>query len=192
MAVFLVESLTTGGVVPLSFALERGQALVLRGASGVGKTRVLRALADLDPHSGDVWLNGQAQAQIDAPDWRRQVCLVPAESAWWEDTPAEHFESWPPTALQQLGLTRAIEETGTALLSSGERTRLALLRAWSVSPRVLLLDEPSANLDAINRRRLTDLLNVWCREHGLIVVCASHDAALHVGLEAFELEVQAQ
>lgn len=190
MACFEAISLGAGAIAPVSFALERGEALVISGSSGVGKTRCLRALADLDLHTGVVQLDGISQNEIPAHAWRRQVALVPAESAWWHDTTALHFEQWPVAGLKQLQLAPELGKSPVSRLSSGERARLSILRAWQSEPPVLLIDEPGANLDRANQRRLESLLSEWRHDRGLILVCASHDPDLHRRLEAKQLTVR--
>ena len=58
-----------------------GEIVTLRGASGSGKTLLLRAIADLDPHKGEVSLNGVARSGMTGPEWRRRVRFVAAEAA---------------------------------------------------------------------------------------------------------------
>lgn len=132
------------------FRLADGECLAVRGPSGAGKTLLLRALADLDPNEGDVRLDGRARATTSAPEWRRRVTYVATEPGWWADTVAEHFADWaavsPLTAA--LGLPADCRLWPVARLSSGERQRLALVRALVQRPRVLLLDEPTGALDA--------------------------------------------
>lgn len=158
----------------MSFALDGSQCLALSGPSGVGKTRLLRAMADLEPHEGLVTLDGTASAEVPAPEWRRRVALVPAESAWWERTAAAHFPAWPPPDLDTLLLDERIGGRPVEQLSTGERQRLALLRALAAGPDVLLLDEPTANLDADNAARLDRVVDELRRRRGVCVVRVGH------------------
>lgn len=131
------------------FQLADGECLAVRGPSGAGKTLFLRALADLDPNEGDVWLDGRARAATPAPEWRRRVTYVAAEPGWWADTVAEHFADWAAASplVTELGLPAECRLWPVARLSSGERQRLGLVRVLVQSPRVLLLDEPTGALD---------------------------------------------
>ena len=76
---------------------------------------------------------------------------------------------------QRARLTPAILDKPVMQLSSGERQRLALLRLLSNRPRVLLLDEPTANLDPENTRRIEALVTEYRREHDAAVIWVSHD-----------------
>lgn len=172
---FEVRDLAVPGVEPVSFSLEPGGAASLAGPSGVGKTRLLRAMADLEPHDGEVRLDGTPSGAVAPREWRRRVALVPAESAWWERTVAEHFPAWPPTHMEALALAPAMGERSVEHLSSGERQRLALLRALAAEPGVLLLDEVTANLDRENAQRV-DAVVERLRERGVAVVRVGHDS----------------
>ena len=173
---FEVKDLQGPNVPPVSFSLEAGEVLTVQGESGVGKSQLLRALADLSPHEGEVRLDGAEQQEMPATEWRRQVGLVPAESGWWADTVAEHFPRRPSEDWwQRLKLRPALWESPVDRLSSGERQRLAVLRALVLTPRVLLLDEPTANLDRDNASAMADVLLDYVREHGAAAVWISHN-----------------
>ncbi len=173
-----VENLTVPGLRPVSFSLGTGECLAVRGPSGAGKTLLLRAIADLDPNSGEVLLDGTARQDMTAPLWRRQVGYVPAESGWWADRIGEHFADWPRALplVQRLGLPAASEDWPVARASTGERARLALVRALMAGPQVLLLDEPTAALDPASAAAVEALV-AECRAKGLSVLWVSHDAA---------------
>ncbi len=154
-----------------------GQCVGLSGPSGSGKSLFLRALADLDPHEGRMALDGMAAEAMPAHQWRRQVGLLPAESAWWFDTVGQHCDAWPLDALRQLGFTPEVLGWSVTRLSSGERQRLSLLRLLARSPRILLLDEPTANLDVQNTERVEQLLGAFRAAHQAGIIWVSHDTA---------------
>jgi putative ABC transport system ATP-binding protein len=172
-----IEQLQYHHSTPLSFNLMAGECVCLSGASGTGKSLLLRAVADLDPHQGEIFLNGQACSRMSAPTWRRQVMLLAAESRWWGDTVGAHFSTPVPEYFAELGLSIDSLNWEIKRLSSGERQRLALLRLLSQQPAVLLLDEPTANLDAVNVTRVEHLILRYRHEHQASLLWVSHDPA---------------
>ncbi len=174
---FVVRNLRIVGLPPLDFSIPRGAVLAISGPSGSGKTRLLRALADLDAAPGEVSLDGTALLRVPGPAWRRRVGLLPAEPRFWAPTVADHFPEPPSTdLLRKFGLPPEIRNGAPRRLSTGERARLAILRLLAHEPEVLLLDEPTANLDAANRDRIVRYLADWRRARRAPVVWASHTA----------------
>jgi len=172
-----IRQLRTGLIGPVDLHLAAGEIAVVSGVSGAGKSLLLRAIADLDPNAGDVALQGRARAAIPAPEWRRLVGLVPAESGWWAPVVGAHFLPTPNPApmLAALGLPEALDWE-VARLSSGERQRLALVRALQLGPKVLLLDEPTSALDPDSVGEAEKLIRAQAAQ-GRAVLLVSHDAA---------------
>lgn len=171
-----IEALRSDGLGPIDLAVAAGECVCLSGPSGAGKTRLLRAIADLDPHGGVVSLDGVAAVRMPPPVWRRAVALLPADSRWWGERVVEHFPRGAQPDLAQVGLPQAALQWPVERLSSGERQRLALLRVLANQPKVLLLDEPTANLDAHNAERIEALISEYRRTHSAAVIWVSHDA----------------
>ena len=126
-----------------------------------------------------------------APQWRRLVTYVAAESGWWHDTVGPHF---PPetdfsTTFPKLGIAPSHADVPVHRLSTGERQRLALLRALCLESRVLLLDEPTSSLDPESvekvERLLCELLSA-----GTAIILVTHDAeqAVRMGTRHVRLE----
>lgn len=178
-----LRGLRPHGLAPLDLDIAAGELVLLSGPSGAGKSVLLRAIADLDPHPGEAWLERQARAALPPALWRRRVALLPAEPAWWADSVGAHF---PPAFsrdaqglewLQQLGFAAAVLEWRVARLSTGERQRLALARLLAHRPEVLLLDEPTANLDPDNCARVEALVTGYRERRPAAVLWVSHDPA---------------
>ena len=170
-----VENIVSHNLGPVSLDLSAGECVCLSGPSGAGKTLLLRAIADLDPHSGLVWLDGVECQHLRAHEWRRRVALLPAESHWWYPTVGEHFLHADVAPVELLGFEREVMAWQVSRLSSGERQRLALLRMLTHQPQVLLLDEVSANLDQENVQRVETLIADYRAEHSAAVLWVSHD-----------------
>ena len=175
-------------------AFERGRLHAVTGPSGSGKTTLLHIIAGLElPDGGDVLVDGREVASLDRAGRARlraaqigyvgqQPGLVPFLSAL-ENVQlalalrgAESHER-AVEALRSVGLEERIQQR-VARLSTGERGRVALARALAGRPAVLLADEPTSRLDEANALAAAALLSQLAREHGVAIVCATHDRAV--------------
>jgi sulfonate transport system ATP-binding protein len=156
----------------ITLTIRAGEFVALLGRSGSGKTTLLRALAGLDPISGGALEVPQARAAV-----FQEPRLMPWKRAWRNVTlgldipqPRERARA----ALAEVGLAHR-ENAWPATLSGGEAQRVALARALVREPRLLLLDEPFAALDALTRIRMHQLiLSLW-RRHRPAVLLVTHD-----------------
>jgi molybdate transport system permease protein len=156
--------------------------LALLGPSGAGKTLTLRLLAGLMRPAGGARIALGARGLHDEPVERRELGYVPQQPAllprrdvWRQVTFGAHAQ--PGLAawwIERLGLA-GLEDRLPEELSGGQQRRVALARALAVQPRVLLLDEPFAGLDAPVRDRLRRELRRLQREAGLSTVLVTHD-----------------
>jgi len=171
-----INALTRLHIGPINLSLADGEVIAITGPSGSGKSVLMRAIADLDPNEGSLRTQSGARAEMPAPAWRRKVAYLPAESGWWADTVSEHFEKPNEADLASLGLSPKAMSWEVARLSSGERQRLAFLRLLEHAPDVLLLDEPTAPLDAHNTA-LFEARLTHCIASGVSVILVTHDPA---------------
>lgn len=171
-----LEQLKVYGLDPVSFEVGAGECLAVQGPSGSGKTVLLRAIADLDPAEGRIFLDETDHTSITGPAWRSRVRYAAAEPGWWGETPRSHFTDaqGAEKLTRALGLEREALDRPVARLSTGERQRLALARALEDSPQVLLLDEPTGALDARATARAEKLLKQELKR-GRTILLVSHD-----------------
>ncbi|MGB3071746.1 MAG: ATP-binding cassette domain-containing protein [Ottowia sp.] len=171
-----LQRLTVG---PIGLRMREGECVSVMGPSGSGKSVLLRMLADLDPHEGDAFLDDRACSAMPAPEWRRLVTYVPAEAGWWAETVAEHFapDADLPVLLPAVGIDPAARQWPVARLSTGERQRLALLRALRPANRVLVLDEPTSGLDPSAVAQVEQLLAKHLAGPGRALLLVTHDRA---------------
>ena len=160
---------------PVSFDLQPGECVCITGPSGAGKSMLLRAVADLIPHIGDAQLDDLKCSEMKPSRWRQQVGYLPAESHWWSERVGDHFPDPPEAGFSQLGFTPQVMDWQVSRLSTGEKQRLALLRLLANQPHALLLDEPTASLDAVNVRNVETMIRDYQQKHSAPVLWISHD-----------------
>lgn len=187
----VVDSLKVHGLAPASFEVPSGGCLVVRGASGTGKTLLLRALADLDPAPGRIVADGIERFSVPGPEWRRRVRYCSAEPGWWAEIAEAHFSDIDRAlgVAAALGLHAARFGQPVAELSTGERQRLALVRALEDDPPVILLDEPTAALDEASTAKVEALLADRLEAGAsLVLVTHSLEQARRIGASALMLQ----
>lgn len=170
-----IQRLRYRNVGPIDLTIETSECVMLSGPSGAGKTLMLKAIADLEPHDGQVYLGTTKAAEMRPNKWRKKVGMLPSESDWWHDTVGEHFSETNSPWLDMLGFNVDVMGWRVSRLSSGERQRLALLRLLCNLPKVLLLDEPTANLDPESTLKVEKLLESYSRQQESSFLWTSHD-----------------
>jgi ABC-type iron transport system FetAB ATPase subunit len=177
-SVLKIRGLKRPGLEPVDLDVAGGECVAISGPSGAGKSILLRAIADLDPNSGRISLKDRPRESMPAPDWRRRVMYVPAESGWWSERVADHFADPDMAAplAARLGFGPDVLDWEVSRLSTGERQRLALARALVMSPEVLLLDEPTSGLDPETAVKVESMLHERVAD-GIGVLIVTHDAA---------------
>ncbi len=157
----------------LNLTIRSGEFVALLGASGSGKTTLLRILAGLDaPDGGEAWVPESRTVVFQEPRlvlsskvWRNVVVGLP---------PALATRERAVEALSEVGLA-ARADAWPSTLSGGEAQRAALARALVREPRLLLLDEPFAALDALTRLKMQRLIGELCQTHGPATLLVTHD-----------------
>jgi len=181
---------------PTDINLNAGDRVSLSGASGSGKSVMLRALALLDaPSGGDVLWQGERIAAAGIPAFRSQVVYIAQRPALLDGSvednlrlpyalkglKSRHYDAGRVRALLAMaGKSNDFLNKRAAQLSGGEAQITALVRALQLAPQVLLLDEPTAALDAVSAGQVECLVNAWmgqdaCQQRAFVWV--SHDAA---------------
>lgn len=178
MASLLIEDVGNRHLTTkVSLEVAAGECVVISGPSGVGKSLLLRAIADLDEHKGKLRLGDTRCTDMPATDWRKQVALLAADSAWWGEHVAEHMPTVSVEQLATLGFTKEALKWSVDRLSTGEKQRLAILRVLANKPDMLLLDEPTANLDPASVTKVEMLLMDYCHNHPAGLIWVTHDTA---------------
>ncbi len=165
----------------LSLTIAPMRRLIVMGANGAGKSVLLRLCHGLlDPSSGRrIWANGEARAQQQAMVFQRPVLLRRSVAANLDYPLAVAGLSRAARrarveqTLARFGLER-ISDQPARQLSGGQQQRLALARAWSVSPQILFLDEPTAALDPYATRVIEEMILQFAEE-GITIMMSTHD-----------------
>ena len=171
----------------VSFSVEAGEWLALIGPSGAGKSTLLRLLNRLDePVGGTVYLDGIDYRELEPMELRRRVGLVAQQPALQPGTVRENVTIGPrlrdepipadrvTTVIEGLGLA-SIADRDVERLSGGEGNRVMLARTLVNDPDALLLDEPTASLDADTTARVETLLTETLADDDCAVVLVTHD-----------------
>ena len=173
--------------------LQAGENLAILGPTGAGKSLLLRCLAGLDATGeGRIAVEDRPLDEWHMPSYRARVVYLHQRPALWEGTVEDNLRAvFRLAAHRSRGYDRsngldwlaAFERNeaflgkDTADLSGGEAEIVALVRALAVEPAVLLLDEPTASMDAAATRQAEELLNRWVRgARHRASVWTSHDA----------------
>lgn len=165
----------------VSLAVPRGTATVLLAPSGAGKSTLLRCLVRLvEPEAGRIALDGADVRDLDPRELRRRVGLVAQAPAMLPGTVADNLRyrapgADVPGALAAAGLNASFADRPAAELSGGERSRVALARALSRDPEILLLDEPTAALDAAAAAHVAATVRDLTATAGLGICVVTHD-----------------
>lgn len=161
----------------LSLELKAGERAALRGPSGSGKTLLLRALVGLDElDDGEIRYRGCSLDEWNIPEYRRLVRYIPQDAAFVSGTVRQSIAlfftfranrdlSLDPalldSCLKSLQLPESFLDKTADHLSGGEKQLVALIRSLLLKPDILLLDEPTSNLDEAMVSRAESLIEHW-------------------------------
>lgn len=179
-------------VQDLSLTVERGELLVLLGASGSGKTTTLKMVNRLvEPSSGSVTIDGVDAAAVPPPDLRRRIGYVFQKIGLFPHMTVAENVAVTPTLVgwNRARIDRRVHELlelveldpsvmahrMPAELSGGQQQRVGVARALAAGATVMLLDEPFGALDPLTRDRLRASLLRIRREIGLTAIFVTHD-----------------
>ena len=178
----------------VSFQIEQGQFVALRGRSGSGKTTLLNCLGGLDnPTSGVIRIQGvdiSSMDEVQRTRWRReeigfvfqQMGLLPSFSAYENldvmarlgGVPRRQRRQRILDSLERVGLLDYFEHRPYEM-SGGQQQRIAIARALVTSPRLILADEPTSELDSETTRDVLGVLREVVRRQGVSILLSSHD-----------------
>lgn len=194
----------------LSITIEPGKITALVGTSGAGKTTTVDLMMKLyEPGSGEILVDGQDLAGCDASSVRKQIGIVSTDGAVFHGTLADNIRYKRPdatdaevlkaakaagmkTTLQRLpdGLQTAVGENGIGL-SVGERQRIQIARVLVAKPRILILDEATANLDYATEAEIKKTITEIRKKNTVIIIAHRysmvHDADHVIVLSAGEV-----
>jgi ATP-binding cassette, subfamily C, bacterial CydCD len=182
------------GIDSISFAIKGGEKIAVVGASGAGKSTLIHLLLGfIQPTAGRILIDGEPLSEFSQSDWRRQTAWIGQNPMLFSGAVRENISLARPdaeddqieaaarlagvmefAAQKKSGLDSEVGEQGRRL-SMGQAQRVALARAFLKNAPLLLLDEPTASLDACTEAQILADLNRWGRDR--TIVMATHRAA---------------
>jgi tungstate transport system ATP-binding protein len=175
----------------VSLSIEKGEILAIIGPTGAGKTTLLRLIDQLDkPASGKVLFDEREVTSRLRTKVRRQISMVLQKPVVFDASVYDNV-AYPlrvrkynrkaipekvNAMLKTVGLD-GYQKRNARTLSGGETQKVALARALITDPQVLLLDEPTANLDPVSLTTIEDLILRFNRDNGMAIVIATHEMA---------------
>lgn len=161
----------------VSFDVAAGQALILRGPNGIGKTTLLRTLAGLqDPTSGTCEFPADQAAYASHADGIKTALTVRENLAFWADV----YGNTVPDAIWDWFDLADLRDRFAGTLSAGQKRRVGLARLGVINRKVLFLDEPTVSLDGFSVKLFSSFIRDQHLAQGGIAVIATH---IDLGLE---------
>lgn len=191
---FKIGEIETHALRGVNLSIEDGEFTALVGPSGSGKTTLLQLIGLLDqPTSGQVHINGKDATRLNRnqrADLRKGTigfifqffALIPTLTAY-ENVEMPLLLNGTKPAERKKRVNEVLEAVGLSdrahhrpdQLSGGQQQRVAVARALAINPKVILADEPTANLDTENGKQVMDIMKKLNQETGVTFVFATHD-----------------
>jgi putative ABC transport system ATP-binding protein len=191
---FKIGEMETHALRGVNLSVEDGEFTALVGPSGSGKTTLLQLIGLLDqPTSGQVHINGKDATRLNRnqrADLRKGTigfifqffALIPTLTAY-ENVEMPLLLNGTKPAERKKRVNEVLEAVGLSdrahhrpdQLSGGQQQRVAVARALAINPKVILADEPTANLDTENGKQVMDIMKKLNKETGVTFVFATHD-----------------
>ena len=191
---FKIGEMETHALRGVNLSIEDGEFTALVGPSGSGKTTLLQLIGLLDkPTSGQVLINGKDATRLNRnqrADLRKGTigfifqffALIPTLTAY-ENIEMPLLLNGTKPAERKKRVNEMLEAVGLSdrghhrpdQLSGGQQQRVAVARALAINPKVILADEPTANLDTENGKQVMDIMQRLNRETGVTFIFATHD-----------------
>lgn len=182
----------TNALDRVSFEIEPGELVALIGKSGAGKTTILKLLTkEIEPTYGEMWyknLNLNSLPTKKIPELRRRITtifqdfkLLPNKTVFQNVALPLEISGWSKQSvvdrvnylLEKVGLLNQKDKL-VKILSGGEKQRVAITRALSLDPEVILCDEPTGNLDPITSKEVLETILEMKNENKIIII-ATHN-----------------
>ncbi len=193
--IYAARGVETVALADVDLSIDEGEFSALAGPSGSGKTTLLNMLGALDePTSGEVWLEGQRLADLDSGQLAelrlrklgfvfQAYNLIPVLSARenvefvmeLQGEPADERRKRAEEVLEEVELGGLFDKRPLEM-SGGQQQRVAVARAIASRPRIVLADEPTANLDSKTAGNLLDLMERLNRDRGVTFLFSTHDS----------------
>lgn len=171
----------------IEFNIKKGEIFCIMGHSGAGKTTLLKILALINKPDYGTYFIGGKEVKWDI-DFRRKITLVFQNPVMFNSTvynniayglkirkyPKEYIKKKVEDILEHIGLSNYKDRIAKSL-SGGEKQRVALARALVIEPEVLLMDEPTANLDPSNSILIENIIKDTVKKYNTTIVLATHN-----------------
>lgn len=181
----------------VSFELPRGSIGVLLGPNGSGKSTLLKCVSGLMRYSGSIYVDNKSMEKMPLRERSSLLAYVPQDLSFAPSTvfdavmvgrlshfglsPSEADQKAVWEALDDLGL-RELALNNVLELSGGERQKVALARALAQNADILVLDEPTSNLDIAAEMNIVSLARNLAKERGFTMILSMHDLNLALSL----------